>query len=60
MQAFEQRGDPGLGWSFFAIRPVEILGLFESGGLTRIGISLYNRKEEVDRLVDAVKGLSAR
>ena len=51
-----------LAWDghFYAIRPVEILGLLESGGLTRIGISLYNTKEEVDRLVDAVKGLSAR
>jgi selenocysteine lyase/cysteine desulfurase len=40
---------------FYAIRPVEILGLLEKGGLTRIGISIYNNKDEADRLVSALK-----
>jgi len=42
---------------FYGIRPIEILGLLEKGGVTRIGISLYNTAEEVNRLLEAVKGL---
>lgn len=42
---------------FYGIRPVEILGLLEKGGVTRVGISLYNTQEEVDRLLEAVEGL---
>ncbi len=36
---------------FYAIRPVEVLGLFERGGVTRVGISLYNTEEEIARLL---------
>jgi cysteine desulfurase family protein (TIGR01976 family) len=43
---------------FYAIRPVEILGLLEKGGVTRAGISLYNSAEEVARLLSAVARLS--
>ncbi|MGB6032906.1 MAG: cysteine desulfurase-like protein, partial [Bacteroidota bacterium] len=43
---------------FYAIRPVEILGLLERGGVTRVGISLYNRGEEVARLLSTVARLS--
>lgn len=39
---------------FYAIRPVEVLGLVERGGLLRTGISLYNTSEEVARLVEGV------
>ncbi len=42
---------------FYGIRPIEILGLLERGGVTRIGISLYNTAEEVNRLLEAVKEL---
>ncbi len=42
---------------FYGIRPIEILGLLERGGVTRIGISLYNTAEEVDRLLEAVRAL---
>lgn len=33
---------------FYAIRAIESLGLLERGGVTRIGISLYNTVEEID------------
>jgi len=40
---------------FYAIRPVEVLGLLEKGGVTRLGVSLYNTKEEMDRVIEAIK-----
>jgi len=33
---------------FYAIRAIESLGLLERGGVTRIGISVYNTVEEID------------
>ncbi len=38
--------------NFFAIRPIEVLGLFEKGGVTRMGISLYNTDEEISYVLD--------
>jgi cysteine desulfurase family protein (TIGR01976 family) len=43
---------------FYAVRAVEILGLELSGGLVRVGISLYNTSEEVDRLLDELEALA--
>jgi cysteine desulfurase family protein (TIGR01976 family) len=40
---------------FYAIRAIEVLGLLESGGVTRLGISLYNTEKEIDFVVDVVK-----
>ena len=40
---------------FYAIRPMEVMGLLERGGVTRIGVSLYTTAEEIDRLVDEVR-----
>ena len=42
---------------FYAIRPLEVLGLNELGGLLRVGMSLYNTEEEVDRLLKSVASL---
>ena len=42
---------------FYGIRPIEILGLLEKGGVTRIGISLYNTGAEADRLLETLKTL---
>ena len=42
---------------FYAIRPVEVLGLLEKGGLTRIGFSLYNRQEEIERVLGVLNEL---
>jgi cysteine desulfurase family protein (TIGR01976 family) len=43
-------------WSghFYAIRCIEALGLAESGGVVRTGVSMYNTMEEIDRLLEAV------
>lgn len=43
---------------FYAIRPVEVLGILEKGGLVRVGISLYNTTEEVERLLESLKSIS--
>ncbi len=43
---------------FYGIRPVEVLGLLEKGGVTRVGVSLYNTSGEVDRLVEAVQAVA--
>ena len=40
---------------FYAIRAIEILGLLEKGGVTRLGISLYNTEEEVDIVIEEVR-----
>ncbi len=39
---------------FYAIKAIEVLGLVEQGGLVRTGILMYNTKEEVERLIQAV------
>jgi len=44
---------------YYAIRAIEVLGLLERGGLTRVGMSLYNTEEEVDRLLDALNTFSS-
>jgi len=39
---------------FYALRPMEVLGLLEKGGVTRLGVSLYNTGQEVERLMDTL------
>jgi selenocysteine lyase/cysteine desulfurase len=34
------------------------LGLLERGGVTRVGVSMYNTMEEVYRLLDEVKKIA--
>ncbi len=43
---------------FYAARPVQVLGLAERGGLLRTGISMYNTREELDRLLAAIEQLA--
>ncbi len=43
---------------FYAIRAIEALGLLEKGGVTRIGISAYNTKEEMDFTLEAIKKIA--
>lgn len=45
---------------FYAIRAVEILGLRAKGGLTRVGVLLYNTSDEVERLLEGVKEIAKR
>jgi len=46
--------------SFYADRVTETLGLHDTGGFVRIGISLYNTVGEVDRVIDCLKALIGR
>lgn len=43
---------------FYAIRAIESLGLLEKGGVTRLGISLYNTKAEMDLTLAEIKKLT--
>ena len=45
---------------FYAVRPMEILGLRDGGGVTRVGISVYNTEEEISRLLEELKRLVRR
>jgi cysteine desulfurase family protein (TIGR01976 family) len=40
---------------FYAWKAIERLGLTEQGGVVRTGISMYNTRSEVDRLLTALK-----
>jgi len=42
---------------FYAFRAIEVLGLLEKGGVTRIGISMYNNQDDVDYLLRCLKNI---
>lgn len=42
---------------FYARRAMEVLGLDERGGVTRIGLSAYNDENDIDRLIEVIKKL---
>jgi cysteine desulfurase family protein (TIGR01976 family) len=43
---------------FYAIRAMEVLGLLEKGGVTRMGISLYNTMDEIEFVLEQVERIS--
>jgi selenocysteine lyase/cysteine desulfurase len=43
---------------YYAIDLSERLGLQQSGGMLRIGLTHYNTAEEVERLLDALRKLT--
>jgi cysteine desulfurase family protein (TIGR01976 family) len=43
---------------FYALRAIEVLGLLDRGGVTRVGISMYNTIEEVAHLLGEIKQIS--
>ena len=45
---------------FYAIRAIETLGLLERGGVTRIGMAVYNTDEEVQRTLASLRALAER
>jgi len=45
---------------FYGLRPLEVLGLMENGGVVRAGIVMYNTREEVDRLLAGVEAIARR
>ncbi len=40
---------------FYALRAVEILGLMEAGGVTRVGISVYTIEADIERFVSSIQ-----
>ena len=42
---------------FYALKAIQKLGLESAGGVTRLGVSVYNTKQEVDRVVEVIKNL---
>lgn len=44
---------------FYALRSVEVMGLLESGGVTRLGISAYTTIEEVNKVIRAFEEIAA-
>lgn len=56
-KAFAEKGLLVWDGDFFAVKAVHVLGLVEQGGLIRVGISMYNTKEEIDRLITETKKL---
>jgi cysteine desulfurase family protein (TIGR01976 family) len=56
-EAARRLGEKGLQvWDghFYAVRAIEALGLAERGGVIRTGIVMYNTREEIERLLEAV------
>jgi cysteine desulfurase family protein (TIGR01976 family) len=43
---------------FYAARAVQVLGLAERGGLLRTGISMYNTRDELNRLLAGIEKLA--
>jgi selenocysteine lyase/cysteine desulfurase len=39
---------------FYAQRAIEVLGLLDQGGVTRLGINMYNSDEEVDYTIQCL------
>ena len=39
---------------FYAIRTTEVMGLLDRGGVTRMGVVIYNTEEEIQRTLNAV------
>jgi len=55
-------GEKGIcAWNghFYGMRPTEIFGYIEKGGFTRVGVSVYNTLEEVDRLINAIQTITS-
>ncbi len=51
------RGISAWNGHFYAIRPMEILGLHERGGVVRLGVSLYTSPEDIDRALAAIHAI---
>ena len=60
-EAAKAAGDQGICvWDgdFYAARPVDVLGLAGRGGLLRTGVSMYNTRDELRRLLDTLERLA--
>lgn len=43
---------------YYAVEPMMSLGLEKNGGAVRVGLSFYNTREEVDRFISVMNGIS--
>jgi cysteine desulfurase family protein (TIGR01976 family) len=43
---------------FYALRAIEVLGLVDQGGVTRLGISVYNSDDEIEKTIREVKRIA--
>jgi selenocysteine lyase/cysteine desulfurase len=43
---------------FYAIHAIEVLGLLEKGGVTRLGVSVYNTVQEIDFTVAEIERIA--
>lgn len=53
----ELLGEEGIfAWDghFYGIRPIEVLGLLDKGGVTRLGISMYTTEEEIEKTISTI------
>lgn len=59
-RALGERGVQVWDGHFYALRPIEVLGLAERGGVLRMGVVMYNTREEIDRLLAGVATVAGR
>lgn len=59
-RALSEKGLQVWNGHFYGLRPLEVLGLMENGGVVRAGIVMYNTREEVDRLLAGVGEIARR
>lgn len=43
---------------FYAARAIEVLGLMEMGGVTRLGVSVYNTSDEINKVIKEIESLA--
>lgn len=59
-EALGKRGVLVWDGDFYAARAIEVLGLAGGGGVLRTGVSMYNTRGEIERLLAGVAGLAQR
>jgi cysteine desulfurase family protein (TIGR01976 family) len=57
-RALGERGIQVWDGNFYALRPIEALGLAEQGGVLRAGFMMYNTREEIDRLLEGIAAIA--
>lgn len=56
-QMLGQQGICAWDGHFYALRAVEVLGLAQLGGVTRMGMAVYNTSEEIDRVISFLRNM---
>ncbi len=56
-EIFADQGIAAWDGHFYALKAMEVLGLMETGGVTRLGLSMYNDENDVDRVKEVAKKL---